>query len=114
MTVLSSVSSNADYEYGKGRRGSRVIFALSAVLICAALVGCSESPDPQIDSAFFTVHILDEPKPDWEPGAVAVTRAGGTGISVIEVLRSHYPECVTHEIRHVFEGAWHDQRTTCR
>ena len=60
------------------------------------------------------VKIVETPGHDWPAGAVAITRGLGTGLSTIEVLRDYYPECVTHEIRHVFEGAWHDQRTTCR
>lgn len=90
------------------------LMRLTPLLLCAALVGCSDSPEPQIDSAFFEVHILDEPKPDWGPGVVAMTRAGSTGISHIEILRPYYPECITHEVRHVFEGDWHDRSTTCR
>lgn len=83
---------------------------LTPLLLCAALVGCSDSPPPKIDSAFFEVTILDEPKPDWPSGTAAMTYAGGTGVSRIEILRPYYPECITHEVRHVFEGEWHPGR----
>lgn len=91
---------------------SRVMGVLIAML---ALAGCSDTPPPKIDSAFFEVVILDEPKPDWQLGTVAMTYGVGTGVSRIEILRSYYPDCITHEVRHVFEGDWHGERAaTCR
>ena len=84
---------------------------LAVVLL---LAGCDDQPKPKINEALVVVKIVDAPASDWPAGAAAITRGLGTGFSTIEVLRDYYPECVTHEIRHVFEGAWHDQATTCR
>lgn len=30
----------------------------------------------------------------------------------VRILRKTYPFCVTHEIRHVFEGDWHGQHAS--
>lgn len=84
---------------------------LAVVLL---LAGCDDQPKPKIDEALVVIKIVDTPAPDWPAGAAAITRGLNTGLSTIEILRDYYPECVTHEVRHVFEGAWHDQATTCR
>lgn len=82
-------------------------------LAIVMLVGCAQ-PNPKISEALFVVKIVDSPGHDWPAGTAAITRGAGTGLSTIEVLRDYYPECVTHEVRHVMEGAWHHgQPTTC-
>ena len=101
---------------GSSKRPAMVAFALAG--LCAAmlvmLTGCDDQPQPAITEALVVIKIVDTPAPDWPAGSAAITRGSGTGLSTIEILRDYYPECLEHEIRHVFEGAWHDQRTTCR
>ena len=101
---------------GSSKKPALVAFALAGLCAVALvlLTGCDSGQTPIIDRATFSVTLVDEPGANWPPGSVAVTYAGGTGYSRIEILRDYYPECLEHEIRHVFEGAWHDQRTTCR
>lgn len=101
---------------GSSKRPAMVAFALAGLcaLVLVLLTGCDSEQKPIIDQALFSVTIVDAPGPNWPPGSAAVTYASGTGYSRIEILRDYYPECLEHEIRHVFEGAWHDQRTTCR
>ena len=88
------------------------ILLLAVMLVM--LTGCDAQPQPKIKEALVVIKIVDSPGLDWPAGTAAITRGSGTGLSTIEILRDYYPECVTHEVRHVFEGAWHDQRTTCR
>ena len=101
---------------GSSKRSAMVAFALAGLcaVILVMLTGCDDQPKPKITEALVVIKIVDTPAPDWPAGSAAITRGSGTGLSTIEVLRAHYPECLEHEIRHVFEGAWHDQRTTCR
>ena len=102
----------------KGSSKKPALLSLALAGLCAVmlemLTGCDDQPRPKIDEALVVVKIVDAPSADWPAGAAAITRGLGTGFSTIEVLSDYYPECVTHEIRHVFEGAWHDQATTCR
>ena len=79
------------------------------------ITGCTTTHSPRIDEAFMHVKIVDEPGEDWPPRTAAITRGLGSRVSQIEVLRGYYPECITHEVRHVFEGDWHPGRNeTCR
>ena len=97
---------------GSSKRPAMVAFALAGLcaLVLVILTGCAAQPQPLRDEATFSVRILDDRPDHWAPSTAATTY----GSSRIEMLRDYYPECLTHEIRHVFEGAWHDQRTTCR
>ena len=101
---------------GSSKTPAMVAFALACLcaVMLAILTGCTDQPRPKITEALVVIKIVDAPAPDWPAGSAAITRGSGTGLSTIEILRDYYPECVTHEIRHVFEGVWHDQRTTCR
>ncbi|MFV3388414.1 hypothetical protein ACNFCJ_23910 [Pseudomonas sp. NY15364] len=102
----------------KGSSKKPALLSLTLAAVCAlvlvTLAGCDAQPQPAIKEALIVVKIVDTPGLDWPAGSVAITRGSGTGLSTIEILRDRYPECVTHEVRHVFEGKWHDQRTTCR
>jgi len=98
---------------GSSKRPALVAFALAGLcaVALALLTGCAgQQPQPLRDEATFSVRILDDRPDHWAPSTAATTY----GSSRIEMLRDYYPECLTHEIRHVFEGAWHNQRTTCR
>lgn len=87
-----------------------------ALLACfiGLITGCAATHTPLIDEAFMHVKIVDEPGADWPPRTAAITRIDWP-YSTIEVLRGYYPECITHEVRHVFEGDWHpDGPMHCR
>lgn len=61
---------------------------------------------PTRDEALIHVRLVDHI--DYKPG----TRAFGmsrcaNGVCTVEILRDHYPYCLDHELRHVFEGDWH-------
>lgn len=63
------------------------------------------------DEALIHVRLVE--RIDYKPNteAYGLSRCAN-GVCVIEVLRDRYPYCVEHEIRHVFEGAWHGNRET--
>lgn len=78
------------------------------------LGGCASnepSRTPTRDEALIHVRLLD--RIDYKPDAQAygLSRCAN-GACVIEILRKHYPYCLGHEIRHVFEGQWHEGRET--
>ena len=102
----------------KGSSKTSAILSFGLAGLCAVmlvmLTGCDDQPKPKINEALVVVKIVETPGHDWPAGSAAITRGSGTGLSTIEILRDYYPECLTHELRHVMEGAWHDQRTTCR
>lgn len=80
----------------------------------ALLGGCASdgaSGVPARDEAIFHVRLVD--KIDYKPGAEAygLSRCSH-GVCQIEILRDHYPYCLGHEIRHIFEGQWHAERET--
>ncbi|WBL59228.1 hypothetical protein LQF05_15045 [Stutzerimonas stutzeri] len=73
-----------------------------------AMGGCAAEPvrKPTRDEALIHVRLVD--RIDYKPGADAygLSRCAN-GVCVIELLREHYPYCLGHELRHVFEGDWH-------
>ena len=102
----------------RGTNKARTLSAfVTATLLAVMLVmfaGCGRVSQPVIKEALVVIKIVDSPAPDWPAGTAAITRGLGTGLSTIEILRDYYPECVTHEVRHVMEGSWHPgQPTTC-
>lgn len=85
----------------------------------AALAGCSTAtnkpgffsgPQPLRSSVMFNVSLVDSiPKSySGQVGRAICTPDGA--FCTLEILRSHYPICLTHEIRHAFEGYFHDNR----
>ena len=79
------------------------------VLAVLLLTGCAmfDGPVPLRDSATFTVMLVDR-LPGAYPGQVgrAVCNASGDNCALM-LLRDQYPLCLTHEIRHAFEGPFH-------
>ncbi|WP_312168694.1 hypothetical protein [Stutzerimonas kunmingensis] len=61
---------------------------------------------PTRDEALIHVRLVDHI--DYKPGteAFGLSRCAN-GVCVVEILREHYPYCLGHELRHVFEGDWH-------
>lgn len=75
----------------------------------AAISGCAvDEParTPTRDEALIHVRLVDHI--DYKPGteAFGLSRCAN-GVCVVEILREHYPYCLGHELRHVFEGDWH-------
>lgn len=88
---------------------------MRAALCLASLValsGCDQSPAAvERDDALVHIRLVDSI--DYRPGyhALGLSRCAN-GVCVVEVRRNLYPQCVLHEIRHVFEGDWHPGRET--
>lgn len=82
------------------------------ILAALLLAGCDQTP-AQIERTEALVHIRLVDQIDYRPGydALGLSRCAN-GVCVVEVRRDLYPACVTHEIRHVFEGDWHAGRET--
>lgn len=104
-----------------GRFPSRFYSGFAGLYTCCCLVGsaallggCASdgtSGVPIRDEAIFHVRLVD--KIDYKPGAEAygLSRCSN-GVCEVELLRDHYPYCLGHEIRHIFEGQWHPGRET--
>ena len=87
---------------------------LVSVLLLLVLAGCTPHYDLIRTDAFVRYKIVDELSPPQKPNVAGFTRCSEQGICEIQILRDYYPECLEHESRHLFEGAWHDIPTTCR
>ena len=86
-----------------------------SVLLLLVLAGCATDYELIRTEAFVRYKIVDELSPPQKPNVVGFTRCSDQGICEIQILRDYYPECLEHEGRHVFEGAWHgDIPTICR
>lgn len=86
---------------------------MKALILAALLMaGCDQTPS-QIERTDAIVHIRLVDSIDYKQGydAMGLTRCAN-GVCVVEIRRDLYPACVTHEIRHVFEGDWHPGRET--
>lgn len=69
------------------------------------LSGCHSLPIPRHDAVSVTI-ILTDNLPKGISG-----RANCDGpVCTLLVRRSTYPDCITHEVRHAFEGAFHGAR----
>lgn len=80
--------------------------------LAVLLAGCGQIPTA-IERTEALVHIKLVEHIDYKPGytALGMTRCAN-GVCVVEVLRDQYPSCLLHELRHVFEGDWHEGRET--
>lgn len=83
----------------------------TAAVVCGLLMqmtGCASEPVTPVTRNEALIHVRLVDKIDYKPGmkAFGLSRCAN-GVCVVEVLRDHYPYCLGHEIRHVFEGDWH-------
>ena len=86
--------------------------ALILAALCLPLLGCETTEyEPTKDSVFFQVKIVEEIEYKDSYHALALTKCSNN-VCVIEIRRYQYPNCLVHEIRHVFEGDWHKGRET--
>ena len=81
------------------------------------LAGCTAQPALVYDEAFFSVKFVDHiPTPVEKDGKWVKTYGitecsnfdNNQPICSIELLKEDYPDCLYHELRHVFEGNWHE------
>lgn len=77
-----------------------------AIMILAA--GCETQPQPRATAAQFKVQITD----DVPLGLAAYVDNIYAKVPIVRIRPEFYPVCVTHEIRHIFEGAWHGPTPT--
>ncbi len=85
------------------------LFFAAVLGLPALLSGCAISGAQRIpirDEAMIHVRLVDHI--DYKPGirAYGLSRCAN-GVCTVEILRDHYPYCLDHELRHVFEGDWH-------
>ena len=82
------------------------------ILAALLLAGCDQSP-VNIERTDAIVHIRLVDAINYKPGydAPGLSRCAN-GVCVVEIRRDLHPACVTHEIRHVFEGDWPAGRET--
>ncbi len=79
------------------------------IFICLLLTGCSifhaPNPVPTVDAIVATVMLTE----DLPPFIMGEAHYGGA-VCQVKIRKSNYPNCLTHELRHCFEGKWHDDR----
>lgn len=83
------------------------ILALIVAAMLLALSGCAtfDGPLPLRDAVTFQVQIVD----DLPTTGRAICTPDGA-FCTLQIRRDQYPLCVTHEVRHAFEGRFHDSR----
>lgn len=79
-----------------------LLVAVVAVLV--ALTGCRTLPEPVRDRVLVAIELTEDLPANVTGQAWCL--ADGAWCSM-KLRRSRYPECATHEVRHLFEGAWH-------
>lgn len=72
------------------------------------LLGCAPKYDIKYDKVFFTAELVDE-LPDNIQGFAQCYYGN---VCHIKILKDKYPRCLVHEIRHGFEGNWHEGYNT--
>lgn len=77
------------------------------VLLALLLSGCSVFEAPEYhrerDTVVAIIELTDDMPADWMIGHANCK----DGLCRIKIRKSRYPDCITHEIRHGFEGAFH-------
>ena len=84
-------------------------------LICLLLTGCAafEPEQYNLQRQISTITIKVDPMLGMLPNSEGESRAGEAtvvGDKCTIVLRE-YPVCLSHEVRHCFEGSWHPTST---
>jgi hypothetical protein len=79
------------------------------VLIALTLQGCAVFEPVRgvpLHSEITARVVLTEQLPPNVNGYATIEN----GLCTVFLRRSHYPYCITHEIRHCFENHWHDEK----
>ncbi len=78
------------------------------IIFCLILTGCSifhaPKPVPAVDAIVATVTLTEE----LPPFILGTARYGA--VCDVKIRKSTYPQCITHELRHCFEGDFHKDR----
>lgn len=85
---------------------------MKALLIVLTLLagGCTATMyDRHRDEVFAHIKLVGD-----LPAGTYGTAQCKDGICYIEIRRESYPDCITHEIRHGFEGDWHPGRNSTK
>lgn len=70
------------------------------------LVGCERHIHiPNKDEATVVISLVDA-EDMVIPGALGTAQTIN-GVCKVQILKSNYPHCITHEVMHCFEGRWH-------
>ena len=83
------------------------------VALTLLLSGCAAPRELERTQAVILMELHDTSPEGWATGQVGQWRFTGA-VHQVDILKSAYPECVEHEIRHVFEGDWHVGPMHCR
>ena len=76
----------------------------AAAILALALTGCAsfDGPQPRRNEIYAHIVLVDS-----LPAGVGGDSLCINGVCTIRILRSLYPYCITHEVRHGFEGDFH-------
>ena len=75
-------------------------------MFCLIVSGCDESPkEPNYDEVHVTIRLVDSIENN--PSTYGISHCVNNRC-LIEIRKDVYPLCVTHEVRHAFEGNWHE------
>lgn len=67
--------------------------------------GCSMPvPKPMVERQIIVMDLVDKPKVE---GAYGTAQKITDTLCHIEIVKSAYPKCITHEVMHCFSGDWH-------
>lgn len=91
------------------------IISAITVLVISVASGClsnSNKPIPVYDEVTFTVILKDDIPRNIGGGRKLHGQAICTNTTpqfcTLEISKEDYPDCLYHELRHAFEGNWHE------
>ncbi|MES2917031.1 MAG: hypothetical protein V4729_00275 [Pseudomonadota bacterium] len=87
-----------------GRRRIRLLACLP-LLLAAGCAGLFDGPRPSRDEVFVHIRLVDD-LPHGQFGLASCHE----GVCSIRLRRETYPYCLLHELRHPFEGNFHEGR----
>jgi len=88
---------------------SVALISLLMWLVLFSLAGCTETHKPNKDRVVAVIDLVDT-----LPPRVLGTAKTIKGVCKVQILKSNYPLCLTHELMHCFEGSWHKGYDTTR
>lgn len=80
---------------------------LTLLLLVVLTTGCITTYTPTRDTIVAKITLVDDINGNPKQLGEATCNLG---VCDIKIRRDSYPACITHEIRHGFEGLWHDDR----
>lgn len=76
------------------------------IALALLLSGCGffdATTKPKRDEVFVAIKLVD----DLPMRQYGEARCSVDGVCILEIKRDTYPMCITHEVRHAFEGNFH-------